>query len=141
MESNILSSFAADIILLTHALFVVFVIIGLILIVAGKLLLWSWVLNPWFRWAHLISISVVVLQSWLSVICPLTIWEMALRERAGDTVYVGSFISFWLESILYYRAPGWIFILCYTVFGALVLVNWFWVRPRPFTKYRHHDVV
>lgn len=134
MESKVIYLFAADVILLTHVLFVIFVVIGLLLIFAGKLRSWSWVLNPWFRWVHLISICIVVLQSWLSIICPLTIWEMALRERAGDTIYVGSFISYWLESILYYRAPEWLFVLCYTVFGLLVLVSWFWVRPRKLTK-------
>jgi len=134
MESKVIYLFAADVILLTHVLFVIFVVIGLLLIFAGKLRSWSWVLNPWFRWVHLISICIVVLQSWLSIICPLTIWEMALRERAGDTIYVGSFISYWLESILYYRAPEWLFVLCYTVFGLLVLVSWFWIRPRKLTK-------
>ena len=35
----------------------------------------------------------------------------------------------WLDSILYYQAPAWVFMLCYTLFGLLVLVSWFWVRP------------
>jgi hypothetical protein len=57
---------------------------------------------------------------------------MAIRQRAGDSVYAGTFISHWLESLLYYRAPAWIFATCYTAFAVLVAVSWLWVRPRPF---------
>ena len=139
MESRVVYLFAADLLLVTHALFVAFVILGLLFIIAGRLLSWSWVCNPWFRLVHLIAIGVVVLQSWLGVICPLTIWEMALREKAGDTAYAGTFIAHWLEAIFYYRAPAWVFILCYTVFGLLVLVSWFWVRPRAFRARKNRE--
>lgn len=138
MESRGLYLLAADVILFIHVLFVAFVIVGLLLIIAGKLFSWFWVRNPWFRLVHLIAIGVVVLQSWLGVICPLTTWEMVLRERAGDSVYSGTFISHWLETILYYHASEWVFIICYTVFGSLVLASWFWVRPRPFTTIKNH---
>ena len=140
MESRIVYLLAADVLLFTHVLFVAFVTFGLLFIFAGKLFSWPWVRNPWFRLAHLIAIGVVVLQSWLGVICPLTTWEMALREKAGDAVYAGTFVSHWLETVLYYSAPAWIFILCYTVFGLLVLVSWFWVRPNPFSTLKSHDV-
>lgn len=121
---------AADAVLLLHTLFVVFVIAGLILIFLGKALNWSWVRNRWFRIAHLVAIGIVVLQSWFGAICPLTTIEMALRSRAGDATYTGSFIAHWLDSLLYYRAPAWVFAVCYTAFGALVVASWFWVRPR-----------
>lgn len=134
MAPQALYLLAADLILATHFLFVVFVVFGLVLILVGKTRNWRWVRNPWFRLTHLAAIGVVVLQSWLGAICPLTIWEMALRERAGETVYAGSFIAHWLGTLLYYRFPDWVFVLCYTAFGALVLVSWYWVRPRPFTR-------
>jgi len=120
---------AADAILLLHALFVAFVIIGLVLIFAGRALDWSWVRNWWFRVSHLAAIGVVVVQAWFGVVCPLTTLEMVLRRQAGDATYAGTFISHWLESILYYRAPAWVFAACYTVFAALVVLSWFWVRP------------
>jgi hypothetical protein len=121
---------AADAVLLLHVLFVVFVVAGLVLILAGRLMSWAWVRNWWFRVTHLAAIGVVVLQSWLGVICPLTKLEMALRDRAGDTTYAGGFVSHWLETILYYRAPAWVFAAVYTAFGAMVLLSWFWVPPR-----------
>jgi hypothetical protein len=133
MESPALYALAADALLVAHALFVVFVVLGLILIFAGKFLSWQWVRNPWFRVTHLLGISVVVLQSWFGVICPLTVWEMELRAKAGMTAYEGSFITHWINVLLYYQAPPWVFVVCYTVFGGLVLCSWFLVRPRAFS--------
>jgi hypothetical protein len=136
-NSSIISRLGADMILGLHVLFVVFVVLGLVVVLLGKVLSWSWVRNPWFRWAHLAAIGVVVLQSWFGVICPLTEIEMALRERGGgEGVYSGSFITHWLNAILYYRAPPWVFVAAYTAFGSLVVASWFWVRPRPFSKKR-----
>ena len=133
MKSQALYSLLADAILVTHVLFVVFVVLGLILIFLGKFLSWQWVRNPWFRVAHLLGVSVVVLQSWFGVICPLTIWEMHLRSKAGETIYEGSFLTHWLGELLYLQAPWWVFVACYTVFGGLVLSSWFLVRPRAFS--------
>lgn len=120
---------AADAVLLLHFLFVIYVVLGLILIVAGGLLRWSWVRNWWFRISHLAAIGVVVLQAWLGMICPLTTLEMSLRREAGDASYSGAFIAHWIDTVLYYQAPAWVFALCYTVFGAVVVLSWFWVRP------------
>lgn len=132
MELPFFYLLAADALLLLHVLFVIFVVFGLALIYVGKTCDWHWVRNPWFRIAHLGAIGIVTVQSWFDFICPLTIWEMELRNRAGDTVYIGSFISHWLETLLYYQAPMWVFAVIYTVFGALVIASWFIVRPRPF---------
>lgn len=125
---------AADAILLLHVIFVLFVITGLLLIFVGKFRCWRWVRNPWFRVMHLAAITIVVLQSWLGILCPLTTLEMALRERAGEAVYSGAFIAHWLEELLYYRLPPWVFVVCYTIFGVIVAVSWFWIRPRKFRE-------
>lgn len=129
MNTQTMYLLAADAMLALHVLFVAFVIIGLVLVLVGGLVNWSWVRNRTFRIAHLVAIGIVVLQSWIGMICPLTTIEMALRSRAGDATYAGSFIAHWLESLLYYRAPAWVFAVCYTAFGALVIASWFWVRP------------
>jgi hypothetical protein len=131
MESKVVYLLAADALLFVHVFFVAFVVLGLLLVLAGGLFSWEWVRNRRFRFAHLIAIGVVVLQSWFGMICPLTTWEMALREKAGDTVYSGTFVSHWLDTILYYNAPPWVFVVCYTIFGLLVIASWFWVRPNP----------
>ena len=130
MSAELFYLIAADIILLVHVLIVLFVVFGLLLILAGKIFAWGWVHNFSFRITHLVAIGVVVLQSWLGLICPLTVWEMDLRARAGDSVYEGSFIAYWMQSLLYYRAEEWVFILLYTLFAVLVVASWYWVRPR-----------
>ena len=130
MQAGTFYRLAADLLLLAHVLFVGFIVFGLLLVVLGKLRSWHWVGNPWFRWAHLAGIGVVALQSWLGVICPLTTWEMSLRERAGEATYSGAFVAHWLEALLYYQAPVWVFVVCYSAFAALVVLCWFWVPPR-----------
>jgi Protein of Unknown function (DUF2784) len=121
---------AADGLLLLHAAFVGFVIAGFVLIVAGGFCGWRWIRNPWFRGAHLAAIVFVVVQAWLGRLCPLTTWEMALREKAGDAVYQGAFVAHWLEGVLYYDAPAWVFTVAYTVFGGVVALSWFLLPPR-----------
>ena len=136
MTSESAYRLAADLTLLLHSAFVAFVVVGLLLILLGKPLGWSWVRNGWFRLAHLAAIGVVVAQAWFGVICPLTTLEMWLRRQAGDATYPGAFVAHWLEKILYYEAPAWVFAIVYTAFGALVVASWFWVRPRSIRKTR-----
>jgi hypothetical protein len=118
----------ADIILLTHAAFILFVIIGQLLIVTGWRRRWRWPRNPVFRGVHLLAIGIVVTQAWLGLACPLTILEHNLRLAAGETGYQVSFISDWLHRLFFYQAPLWVFTLAYSLFGFLVLLTW-WVYP------------
>lgn len=130
-RSTILRVFA-DVLLMTHVAFVAFVIFGFLLIVCGGIRKWKWIRNPWFRVLHLAAIVTVVVQAWFDVICPLTTWEMSLREQAGDQSHGGTFVAHWLQKLLYYEAPPWVFVVCYTLFGLVVAGTWFWFRPRPF---------
>jgi polyferredoxin len=126
----------ADAVLAAHFSFVVFVVLGLALIVAGGVRGWPWVRNPIFRLAHLGAIAIVVAQAWLGVVCPLTALEMALRRRAGDATYTGSFIAHWLEQLLYYEAPAWVFAVGYSAFALLVVGTWWCFPPRPLGRRR-----
>ncbi|MEM1154856.1 MAG: DUF2784 domain-containing protein [Pseudomonadota bacterium] len=129
MDQSALYSVAADAILILHVGFIAFIIVGLLLVFAGYFLAWNWVRNPWFRTAHLLGIAVVVVQSWFGIICPLTTWEMALRAKAGQDAYAGSFIAHWLGELIYYQAAPWVFATAYTLFGVLVILSWLLVRP------------
>ena len=121
---------AADGLLIIHALFIIFVVLGLVVILAGVVRHWTWIRNPWFRGLHLISIAVVVLQAWFGRACPLTVWEAQLRRLAGQSFYEGSFVQYWLHRLIFYEAPGWVFVLVYTVFGAAVLATYLLAPPR-----------
>jgi hypothetical protein len=120
----------ADCILVLHALYIAFVVIGLLLIVLGLILKWSWVRNMWFRLAHLITIGIVIAQAWLGVICPLTIWENQLRGKGGGETYTETFVQHWLHRLIFYDAPPWVFTLLYTIFGLVVVLVWALGPPR-----------
>ena len=51
MDSGLLFVLVADALLLVHALFVVFVVFGLVLVLVGKPSDWGWVRNPWSRFS------------------------------------------------------------------------------------------
>ena len=119
----------ADFVLVTHALFVGFVVVGFGLILLGLARGWRWVRRPAFRYAHLAAIGVVVLQAWCGLECPLTSLENALRARAGQVGYGASFIQDWLNRLLYYRADTWVFTLLYSLFGAAVALVWWFAPP------------
>lgn len=120
----------ADVALVTHVLFVAFVIVGLIVTVVGGFRKWIWIRNPWFRITHLASIGFVVAQAYAGLICPLTTLEMWLRKIGGESHYEGSFIKHWLHELLYYDAPEWVFVAAYSLFGLLVVVAWGLFPPR-----------
>ena len=116
----------ADFVLVLHAGYVAFVILGLLLTVLGAAMGWRWVRNRIFRALHLAAIGLVVLQAWLGIVCPLTTLENVLREKAGQTTYASGFVSHWVGAALFWDAPAWVFTLAYTLFGGLVLVTLWW---------------
>lgn len=120
----------ADAVLLLHFAVVVFVIGGLAAVLVGNAAGWRWVNGWWFRLAHLLAIGVVVVQSWLGQLCPLTILESWLRVQAGAQAYQQSFIEHWVQRIIYYDIPLWVFTLLYTAFAALVVLAWWRYPPR-----------
>ena len=119
----------ADVVLTTHFAVVVFVVGGLGAIVVGNLRGWRFVNSWWFRGAHVAAIGIVVLQAWFGIVCPLTTLESWLRVQAGEAAYETSFIEHWLTRILFYEAPGWVFIAAYTAFGLAVVAAWWRFPP------------
>jgi polyferredoxin len=123
----------ADLILLLHFAVVIFIIGGLLLIVGVNLRgsgSMRWVNRGWFRLVHLMAIGVVVAQAWLGQLCPLTVWEQALRLRAGQVAYGESFIQHWVSRVMFYDAPLSTFALIYSAFGLLVVFSWWRWPPR-----------
>ena len=120
----------ADAIGVTHAVIVLFVVGGQALILAGWRLAWRWPRNMPFRVMHLAAIGFVVVQQWLGEMCPLTVWEGELRRQAGAEGYQAGFIADWLDRLLYYSAPSWVFTTVYTLFGALVVVSFVLYPPQ-----------
>jgi polyferredoxin len=118
---------------MSYTLFANLILILHVGFVLGNLCHWRWVNQWWFRLVHLGAITVVVAESWVGWACPLTTFEQWLRTRAGDASYSGSFIEHWLQQLLYYDAPTWVFLLIYSLFGLLVLASWWLFPPTPRT--------
>ncbi|HUG94466.1 MAG TPA: DUF2784 domain-containing protein [Planctomycetaceae bacterium] len=83
----------ADIVLIAHLVFIVFV-------VAGGLVVLRW------RWAAAIHLPAAVygaLIEFVGWICPLTPLENALRRRGGQDGFEGGFVEHYLVPLIY---PG-----------------------------------
>jgi hypothetical protein len=120
----------ADSVLLVHFGMVVFVVGGLVLIVVGNVFAWPWVNGISLRVAHGAAIAFVVAESWFGITCPLTKLESTLRVRAGTLPYQKSFIEDWVQSLLFYEAPPWVFTSAYTAFALLVVLVWWRFPPK-----------
>jgi hypothetical protein len=120
-------SVLADTVLILHALVVLFIVGGLAAIWAGAALGWRWVREPRLRLAHLGAIGIVALLAIFDISCPLTVFESWLRRDADRHQ---GFIEYWLERLIYYDFPPWVFTLAYALFAVLVLCTWRFVAPR-----------
>lgn len=124
-------SVAADALLALHFAFVLFVVLGLILVWIGYFSGWNFVWDLRFRLAHLFAIGFVLAETLFGLTCPLTIWENALRAKAGEVAaYSGSFMQHWVGRILFHDWPETTFTILYAAFFGLVLLSWWIVKPR-----------
>jgi hypothetical protein len=115
----------ADIILITHFLFVLFVVGSLPLIWIGASMRAEFVRNPRFRIAHLAAILFVVGESLLGMVCPLTLMEDSLRGTQTES----GFIQRWLHRILFYDFPEGVLTAIYMLFALLVAATYQLVPP------------
>ncbi len=122
--------FLADVVLITHFLYVLFVVGGLLLIWSGGFMKCQWVKLFWFRIIHLASITFVAIISIFGIPCPLTILEGNLRVADGADFYNQSFIQYWLHKILFYEAPDEIFTLIYAAFTIAVAGSFYFLPVR-----------
>ena len=115
----------ADAIIVVHLLIVLFVLTGVPLVYLGAARHWGWVRDWRWRVLHLIAIAVIAAESIFGIDCPLTVWEDTLRRRQTAT----GFIERWVDGVLFYDAPTWVFTAAYVAFAALVAVTWVAVPP------------
>ena len=123
--------FLADLVVVIHALWVAMVVFGLLAILLGWALGWSWVRNFWFRAAHLFMIAIVAAEAVFGIVCPLTSLEKNLREKSGQGDYAGDFIGYWVHRLLFWESvPPWGFTILYIGFALMVAVVFWAVPPR-----------
>jgi Protein of Unknown function (DUF2784) len=89
-----MTGFLADIIVILHFLFVLFVIFGALFLLLSKKFIWLHL--PAAIWGAFIEYT-----GW---ICPLTPLENRLRFEAGEGVYEGGFVENYIIPVLYPEA-------------------------------------
>src|SRR5260370_11893277 len=131
-ENSMLWRVMADIVVAVHAAYVAIVVVGFAAILIALAAQWRWVRNFYFRAAHLAMILLVCAEALVGTSCPLTRLENALRLRGGETGYARDFIGYWIDWLIFYSAPPWVFTTVYLTFGMLVLFTlWFIPARRP----------
>ena len=120
----------ADLVVLAHFAYVLFVVFGLVVILIGLAGRRSWARNFWFRSVHLGMILIVVLESIFGIACPLTTLESRFRRLGGQQPQATDFVERWLHAIMFFRAPPWVFATLYVAFGAAVLSTFLLAPPR-----------
>jgi hypothetical protein len=111
----------ADVILVAHFGLGTFISLGLVLIWIGIARKWVWTQNRGFRLLHLAAILVVAFEALAGIACPLTAWEDALRNSVGSQP---SFVARWLQKLLYYDLPEWVFSVVYSVAALATAAAW-----------------
>ena len=121
-ESNVQGFYkwAAEAVVLLHFSWIVFV-------VTGAFFLWRTRRWKYVHLAALLYSLAIEIWGW---ICPLTYLEQWLWVRAGVESYEGSFITYYLEKIIYLRAPQWLLVSAVAVLLIVTLVLYFWPRNR-----------
>lgn len=127
----IVYSVAADVVLVVHFAFVLFVVFGLVLVWIGYFASWNFVRGIVFRLSHLLAMVVVVLESVFGIICPLTTWENRLRHLAGGGErYESSFMQHWIHKVMFFDLEPSTFTVIYVVFLLALVLSFVVVRPR-----------
>ncbi|MCW8814617.1 MAG: DUF2784 domain-containing protein [Chlorobium sp.] len=89
--NKMLYKFAADVVVIIHLLFIIFALVG------GLLLF----LKRWIVWIHLPAVVWAALIEWKGWICPLTPLENYLRHKARLASYEEGFIEHYLFPVIY----------------------------------------
>ena len=120
-------SLAADLLVLLHLAFIVFVLLG-------GLLVWRW----WQAvFLHLPAAVWGVLLEFNGWLCPLTPLEQQLRVAAGEAGYSGGFVEHYLLPLIY---PAGLTPAFQLVLGAgallinLAIYGWLLFHKRPMLK-------
>ena len=81
----------ADSVLVLHLLFIVFVLLGGLLVLRWR----------WMAWLHLPAALWGAVVELTGSLCPLTDWEVGFRQAAGQAGYTESFVEHYLLPVIY----------------------------------------
>ena len=115
----------SEIVLLLHFSIFLFMILSFILIPYGYYQNWEWVKNIYFRSIHLILMGIILIETILGFMCPLTILENFLRaDKKIDNIF-----SKIIHQIMYWDFTNYQFIILYLLSLSYIIFLWFSFRP------------
>lgn len=114
-------------VLALHLGVIAFNIFGLVAIPLGGWRGWAFVRLRGWRLLHLASLAVVAAQALLGRACFLTIWQGDLSGAQGPPPLIMRFVN----SLIYWPLPMWVFTAAYVAVFAYVVALWFLVPPLP----------
>lgn len=121
-----MNSVVAAGVLTLHLAIIAFNIAGCVLIPIGAWRRWRWVRGFWWRLTHVICLAVVALQALLGRACFLTLWQ---SDLSGAGPHTQPMIAGWINRLIYWSLPLWVFAVAYMLVFAYVIGLWIWVRP------------
>lgn len=126
----------ADAVLLLHLAIILFNVFGLVAIPLGAWRGWGFVRVFWWRALHLAILAAVALQAVLQRICFLTVWQFDLLQPAGGPAAPAPLIAGWIDRLIYWPLPLWVFAVLYVAVCLYALLLWLLVPPRlpPFKR-------
>ncbi len=120
----------ADLTVIAHLAFIVFVVAGSVLVRMRAA--WAWLHLPALAWVAYVEFT--------GTVCPLTPLENTLREHAGDAGYAGGFVEHYLLPVIY---PTGLTARIQTLLGiAVVALNAaaYYSIYRTYRRRRQHEV-
>ena len=113
-------SLIADIVLILHFGFVIFITSGFFIIPIGYRLNWKWIINRKLRLFHFGMMAFVTLETLLGITCPLTVIENTIRDVNQGSL----FVSYWIRQLIYWDVPKFVFLILYNLFLVWTLLLW-----------------
>jgi hypothetical protein len=108
----------AETILVVHFVLIAFNVLGLFVIPIGAALRWRIVRIAWLRLLHLAILAIVAGQAVAGRACFLTVWQ---NELTGNRTAPEPMIAHWIDGLIYWNLPIWVFAIIYCGVFAYVL--------------------
>jgi Protein of Unknown function (DUF2784) len=119
----------ADLVLALHLGVILFNVFGLVVVPLGAWRGWPFVRVFWWRALHLVSLAAVAAQAAFGRACFLTLWQAGLEAGAGETAATRPMIQAWVERLIFWPLPPWVFALIYAAVLIYAVALWRLVPP------------
>jgi len=117
----------AEAVLAAHVAIILFNLFGLVAVPIGAWRGWAFVRVRWWRVLHLVLLAAVAAQALFGRACILTLWQ---SELAGAPGRPRPLLAGWVESVIYWRLPIWVFATLYAAIFVYAVALFALVPPR-----------